>query len=715
MFRSGSLTWYRSDVDVSMVSTQGSTRVDGRDVLLLFAILSPALIWILLDRAPFSGDEAVYGRASAALFRALLASPLAWAHDMFSVLPYKPNALVWVGQFFVPLGYLLGSVDAGLMLSVWLAQFAVLVLVYRATQGLADGDAAAAVPGTLVIASAPIFVLLGGFYLVESIQAAAVAWFVLIAARAGTWSPAYTLCHLLAASAFATLTKTTTPVFCVGPALLSLGWVFARSRVPGAWAWRAPGVPVMAIVGVLFSLLAATWYYRNWTRVIAHVKVASSGPVAALWGKEDTFLNTLAFWLQESARSFFLVPAIALPVLLALIVAAVSMTSRSARFDRMMLVSVLQMATVLCAFGFSANRTTRYLLPLAPYVGLVASWSIHRIGRGAVRTLGILAALVQLALVQAIAFGIVPNRFGAPVRALDRDGRQAALLEAIVARTCRDTSTPGYVNVLAIDPSFRGDWLAPEPAGYVAERNPWRPSALPLCNFHYAGGNFFGASAADTWRLMIADPVRYVITADPAVYAPLPRVWNTSLDPRNFGVLWANLTTTGHFKREPPLAEDPGIAIFRRVDQLAGGRALSDQGLHEQAIPVLRRVAAEQPSNVEAWANLALVYERAARFADAVEAGERALALNPGHYYVNLGLARVRVQRHEWKEAIVRGEAAAANAPSAERRADALLLAARASFRGGDRAHGCDLLRQVSGTPTDREILTEMSTNGCGR
>ena len=39
---------------------------------------------------------------------------------------------------------------------------------------------------------------------------------------------------------------------------------------------------------------------------------------------------------------------------------------------------------------------------------------------------------------------------------IDRDGHNARLLESIVARTCRDTTRLPYVNVIAIDPAFRG-------------------------------------------------------------------------------------------------------------------------------------------------------------------------------------------------------------------------------------------------------------------
>jgi hypothetical protein len=78
-----------------------------------------------LDRPQSSsafGDESLYARASLELFRTLLRSPVAWMHGLLDVYPTKPNGLIWVGQFFVPVGYLMGSVDKGLLLSVWITQ-----------------------------------------------------------------------------------------------------------------------------------------------------------------------------------------------------------------------------------------------------------------------------------------------------------------------------------------------------------------------------------------------------------------------------------------------------------------------------------------------------------------------------------------------------------------------------------------------------------------
>jgi tetratricopeptide (TPR) repeat protein len=319
---------------------------------------------------------------------------------------------------------------------------------------------------------------------------------------------------------------------------------------------------------------------------------------------------------------------------------------------------------------------------MLPYVAVMVSWSVHRIGRRPILVLAIAASAVQLAVVQAVAFDLVPNMLKhdvvglVPLRTIDRHGQQARVLEGLVSRTCHEEGARKYLNIVAIDPNLQGDWLAPEPANYVAERNLVKRSRQPACEYGYVGRSFFGAPAADAWQMLIDDSVRYVITIDPAMYQPPADAVNETLKPESFRLLWTNLTTTGFFEREPPLTADPGIVVFRRLNDLGRGRALSDRGAHEQAIVILRGVAAAEPSNVEAWANLALALERAGQFDEAIRAGLRARSLDPKHYYVNLGLAR-------------------------------------SLFSVGNAVRGCDYLRTAGEQQTTPDILSQMASHGC--
>ena len=62
-----------------------------------------------------------------------------------------------------------------------------------------------------MVGAAPIFIVLSTQYLAEAAQTLAVAWFVLIMARAPRWRRSMLAAHLVAATAFAMLAKTTSP------------------------------------------------------------------------------------------------------------------------------------------------------------------------------------------------------------------------------------------------------------------------------------------------------------------------------------------------------------------------------------------------------------------------------------------------------------------------------------------------------------------------
>jgi len=82
--------------------------------MLPLAMVAPSLIWIALDHSVWMWDEAIYGKGSVELFYTLSHSPKRWLRLIFNILHEQAPGVSWLGQFFVPLGYLAGSIDAGL-------------------------------------------------------------------------------------------------------------------------------------------------------------------------------------------------------------------------------------------------------------------------------------------------------------------------------------------------------------------------------------------------------------------------------------------------------------------------------------------------------------------------------------------------------------------------------------------------------------------------
>lgn len=532
----------------------------------VLAIL-PSLVWVALDRSAWGGDQSQYGRASLELFYTLIHYPAEWPRLMLDVF-FKPPAIFWVGQLFVPLGHLVGSIDKGLLLSVLVTQALVLVLMYTSVLRI-SGKASVATAGCLAIASAPLFVAFASQYMVESIQTLAVAWFILIMCSASGWSRAFTLSQLLAASAFAMLTKASTPLFCLWPGLVAAACAFLPRRAESGSVWRPRAGVLRIALALAVSIATGAWYYRNMQVVTAHVSFAAFGPMAPYWGAEDTVWSTMIYWLDFVRSTFFLpgIPLFALGILVGGVICCFR-ASATKPFTLCGAVAGLQILTVLLIFSLSPNRAGRLILPLLPYLVLLICWGLAQIDRPLVTAVATVAFVAQFGVVHAQALGLLPNIVDSPIRPINSTATDATILSLIVDRTCAEKGDGTYENILALDTCCGRDWLAPEPANYVAARNAF-PHEQPPCHYGYAGGNYFGSSANEAWNLMLSNPTLYFITRDPEAYSVPPNVHNQTLNQHNLPKLLNKIRTSGLFEPETPLPEDPSILIFRRIDPVS--------------------------------------------------------------------------------------------------------------------------------------------------
>jgi hypothetical protein len=561
---------------------------------LLWGILSIVsllgLLWIALDRAPFGGDQSHYATEAVNLFRTLRESPSLWPSAMSRAIGFKAPGIVWIGQFFVPIGALLGSVDAGLLLLIALVHLLAVLLTYHSLRALADDDARVPVLGSLVVASAPLSVHLSHEFLVETLQMLATAYFLLVATFAPRWNRGRVLAHLLLATAVAVLAKASSPLFCFGPGLLALGWALAPGRPPRGWAWLRASTLVPLASGLLLALAAAGWYVRNLDPVRRHVAFSSAGPFALYWGKEDTFLNSLLYWLGVLGTELFL-PPVALLGTGALVAAVTLFVARrqrqAAHFTACAAAAALEVVVVLAAFSLATSRVTRYLLPALPYCALLLAWAVARLGSRAVTWTAIVVFTLQFALVQGQAFGLIRSPYLRSVRPIDTSGRSRDILDGVVDRTCGSADAHPYLVIIGIDPSLRGDWLAPVPATYVSAKRNLRRGTTPPCYYDYLGGSFFGGSPSRAWSDLSSRRARYLVTVDPRVYPAPPKTFNQALDAQNFPVLLHTVQSSGLFRVEPPLQQDEGIWILSRLDQ-AASRGVSEPPAPPPAVDAAR-------------------------------------------------------------------------------------------------------------------------------
>ena len=531
----------------------------------------PSLLWIAIDRSPFGGDQSIYARVTLDLFYALIHSPNNWGGEMLKAIGFKAPGISWLGQFFVPLGYLVGSINIGLLLSIVAVKFAALALLYHSFRELSKQNLAVAILGCFVVASAPLFIRSSQEYLVESMQTLSVAWFVFIMSYAPRWGRGFILSQLVGATVFAMLGKVSSPLYCFGPGIVALAYAFASRHKREAWGWSEKRTILSMAIGVPSGLFAFLWYYRNIGLVVMHASAASSGPIAAVWGKEDTFFHSLLYWIGTTRDVFFL-PVISVLSLFIFVggVLLFFLKSESGNkyFGICSVVAILQILVVLSVFSLNANRTERYLSALVPYFALLICWSALQINKPLITGFVASAFALQFCLISAETLGIIAisptvSRY---LKVVDTNGKTARVLESIVERTCSDSDENAYLNIVAIDPSLDGDWLAPEPANYVANRDYGSNNGLPRCRYGYIGDNFFGASASFAWNSMLEKKARYFITVDLDDYPKPRRMYNQTLNEDNFPTLLQKVRTSGLFRLQAPLSEDQRILIFRRID-----------------------------------------------------------------------------------------------------------------------------------------------------
>lgn len=440
--------------------------------LLPVALVAPSVIWLAADKSVWMWDQAIYGKGSVELFYTLVHSPERWLRRLHIPQSQAPG-VSWLGQFFVPFGFLLGSIDIGLLLSIILTQVVTLLLLCRAFRELSDRNEPVAMAGCLAIASAPLFVSMSHQYLTEPLQLCAVAWFLSIMCFAPKWNRAFILSQLLVATPVAMLAKVSSPLYCVGPALIAL-WYFIRpASVPRQSGGSRIQLGLIFVAGLLLNVAAVRWYSRNMTRVIQHVSAASSGPIAEIYGKSDTFRNTLIYWLEALQNSFFLPITFILVSILCASAAAVYLIQKPIaprHFTVCALVSLWQILMVLIVFSFSSTREVRYLLPLLPYLAVVICWSLAQMGSSLLTRSASLLFLAQLVLTYGHAFGLTTRFSTTPGWLLVPNAvtgqKEGVVLDAIVAATCTDIEAKPYLNLVGIEKP----WLNEHSANYRAAK-----------------------------------------------------------------------------------------------------------------------------------------------------------------------------------------------------------------------------------------------------
>lgn len=296
-----------------------------------------------------------------------------------------------------------------------------------------------------------------------------------------------------------------------------------------------------------------------------HVSAASSGPIAEIYGKNDTFLNNLIYWLGALQNSFFLPITFILISLLCASAAAIYLIQRPTapgHFTICALVSMGQIIVVLIVFSFSSTREVRYLLPLLPYLALVICWSLAQMGSSLLTSSASLLFLAQLVLTYGQAFGLMTPFSTTPGWLLVPNAvtsqKESIVLDAIVTATCTGIEAKPYLNLVGVEKP----WLNEHSANYLAAKNRFldRPVGCLYGSFGYEN------DPEKIWNHILSN-IRYYITLDPDSNPVPPEDAHLVKINLNYLPTLTRVQTSGLFQLEPTLAEDPNVWIFRRKDR----------------------------------------------------------------------------------------------------------------------------------------------------
>ena len=413
-------------------------------------LLLPSIYWMWIDRSVWSWDSAWYGEVSVELWHTLTGQPGEWIPTMLSAFGSKAPGIAWFGQFLVPAGQLLGSIEQGLMILIIAAQVGTLTLVFRIGESFSPKSRIALALPLVVVAGMPLFIGMSQNYLTEALQLFAITYVYLVAVRAPIWPGLRTIGHLLIALSLAMAFKVTSPLYCAFPAALAV--YFAAKRLSIEEPKREQGRGDIAVVAAGLVLFGATtaWYVNNLDRLMSFIQLASLSDVALDYGSQGSIFEKLQYWVVAARENLLPVPVLVI-LSLAAIAGSITRLRRYGRDKVVKEVDFVAIAALLQVFGFllvsslQVNEASRLLLPLAISVAVATMWTIAPLTK-LFLGLFLLVAASQWAFVHLSGIGLAgtkPSGWGW-MNEPDRTGLLKAEVERIVDMTCTGQTAGKY-------------------------------------------------------------------------------------------------------------------------------------------------------------------------------------------------------------------------------------------------------------------------------
>jgi hypothetical protein len=533
-------------------------------ILALFLI--PSLYWIATDRSVWPWDQAYYGEVSVNLWFYLSHQPAQWPAAFASAVAFKPPGIAWLGQLFVPIGQLAGSIEFGLMLSVVAVQFTTLVLTYKIGKEFTPDRQSLPLLGGLFVASSPLFVGMTHQYLTEPLQLLAVTYVYWIAIKVSEMHPLQGVGHLLCATAIGMAAKSSTPLYSLLPGLVAAVEIFQRvvkdRRKTGFI--KVEGCKV-CFLGIAAFTLVVIWYARNFRAVRWHIKNAVTTEFAINYGRIDSFANKFDYWLSVAQQSFFIhevALALGSAAVIGTFISAVGTgssrrLSRWSRLDTVAACALVHVIVVLSIFSMNIVEEQRYILPLlASFLILflrIASW----VRRPLVEVIMLMALLGQWGYAHARALGATQpspriSNWVVPVHVAERSQDE---MRRIITTTCMPSLEERH-NVVGVDLQ----WMNANSLSFYAAKE--RLQSHIHC--HYTALGYAENDLSRAWERLNDIRIAHLISLEEEAHPNPPDFLNHVSIP-----ILRKIRHDPRFVRLP-FASQSHIVVFRKREEVPG-------------------------------------------------------------------------------------------------------------------------------------------------
>ncbi len=532
--------------------------------VLMVLLLIPSLYWIAHDKAIWAWDEAWYGEVSVDLWGTLINHPSGWWSAMVSAFGVKAPGIAWLGQLFVPLGQLVGSVEFGLLLSISIVQFGTLVLTYKLGRELIPNQIMAPLVGSVFVAAAPLFIALSHLYFVEPLQLFAVTYFFWIAAKSYSLGKTAILGHLLLAADVALIAKVDSPIYCFFPGCIALYEFFTCERkdatvVRNSMWRRAPTL----VVGIAIFLVGLVWYWRNYSALRDFIVLAVSSDLPLDYGRKDIFVNKLSYWLVATQQSFAIPTVLAIVGAVALLGVAKAVMRLAGerrfqinRFDFLALAALVHVALVLTLLSVNIVEENRYLLPLLPSIVVLVLWALSQ-ARNRYIGIAVLSALIgQWTFVHARTLGFIqpiPN-ISYWVRPINIDRVPMNEMERLITLTCNSRTENRY-NIVGVELP----WLNANSLSFFSAKA--RLTNNVRC--YYTSLGYAEKDSTRAWDRLNSMKIASFISLEKSAHPELPNFINQVSLP-----IFQKIRNDSHFAQQP-FESELKIVVFGNQDDAA--------------------------------------------------------------------------------------------------------------------------------------------------